>query len=177
MDTPIVRTILSGVAVLVLLLGETVLSYMNERALRVRGAIEPAGDVYGAMSVAYPLALFAPFVAVMRSGPATLPVWAAGVIIFIVAKALKFWAIRALGPRWTFRVLVLPGDPLVTSGPYRYVRHPNYVGVAGEIVGVATMCAAPVIGTVALLGFGGLMWRRITIEEQALASSSRSRML
>jgi methyltransferase len=150
---------------------------VNERALRARGAIEPPGDVYRAMSVAYPLALFAPFVAVMRSGPAALPIWAAGVIIFLTAKALKFWAIRALGPRWTFRVLVLPGDPLVTSGPYRYVRHPNYAAVAGEIVGVATMCAAPAIGTIALVAFGALMLRRIAIEEQALGSSTRSRML
>ena len=158
--------------VAVFLVIETLRSYRNERALRARGAIEPAGDVYAAMAAAYPLALFAPFVAAIRDGPATAPVWAAGLVAFLTAKALKFWAIHALGPRWTFRVLVVPGERLVTSGPYRYLRHPNYLAVAGEIAGVATMCAAPAIGLAALLGFGALMWRRIVIEERALTASS-----
>jgi methyltransferase len=164
----ILQTAASALLVVTFLIIETLRSYANERALRARGAIEPPGDVYQLMSAAYPLALLAPFASPLIAGPAPLPVWTAGVIIFLVAKALKFWAIHALGPRWTFRVLVLPGEPLVTSGPYRYVRHPNYLAVAGEIVGVATMCATPAIGAVALLGFGALMLRRIAIEERAL---------
>ncbi len=171
-EAPTARIALSALLVVAFLILETLRSRANERALRARGAIEPAGDLYGAMAAAYPLALLAPFASAIRSGPATAPVWAAGVVVFLAAKALKFWAIHALGPRWTFRVLVVPGEPLVTSGPYRYLRHPNYLAVAGEIVGVATMCAAPAIGTMALLGFGALMWRRITIEERALTLSS-----
>jgi methyltransferase len=171
-DAPTVRIALSILMVAVFLVIETLRSRANERALRARGAIEPADDVYPAMLAAYPLALFAPFAAVIGDGPATAPVWAAGVAVFLAAKALKFWAIHALGPRWTFRVLVVPGERLVTSGPYRYLRHPNYLAVAGEIAGVATMCAAPAIGLAALVGFGALMWRRIAIEERALTSSS-----
>jgi methyltransferase len=129
------------------------------------------------MAVAYPLALFSPFASALRAGPAEVPVWMAGLVIFLAAKALKFWAIHALGERWTFRVLVIPGEPLVTSGPYRFLRHPNYVAVAGEIGGVAVMCAAPAIGTVALVGFGALMWRRIAIEERALDLERTPRML
>jgi methyltransferase len=89
-----------------------------------------------------------------------------------VAKALKFWAIQSLGRFWTFRVLVVPGAPLVTSGPYRYMRHPNYVAVAGEIVGVAVMCGAPILGALCLLVFGALMLRRVAVEERALRSVS-----
>ena len=167
------QTGLSALFVVAFLILETLRSRANERALRARGAIEPAGDVYTAMAAAYPLALFAPFTAAIRDGPATATVWAAGVVMFLAAKTLKFWAIHALGPRWTFRVLVVPGERLVTSGPYRYLRHPNYLAVAGELAGVATMCAAPAIGLAALLAFGALMWRRIAIEERALTSASR----
>ena len=57
------------------------------------------------------------------------------------AKALKFWAIASLGTRWTYKVLVMPGLPLVPTGPYRWLRHPNYVGVVGELVAMALMTA------------------------------------
>ena len=163
-----VQTTLSALLIAIFLIAEALRSRRNERALRARGAIEPAGDVYAAMTAAYPLALFTPFALALGRGPAPLPIWTTGLIIFLAAKAMKFWAIHALGPRWTFRVLVMPGEPLVTAGPYRYLRHPNYLAVAGEIVGVATMCAAPAVGAVALVGFGALMLRRIAIEERAL---------
>ena len=58
-----------------------------------------------------------------------------GVVVFVAAKIIKWSAILALGRRWTFRVIVVPGDTLVASGPYRYFRHPNYVGVIGELRG------------------------------------------
>jgi methyltransferase len=65
-------------------------------------------------------------------------------------------------------VLVVPGEPLVTSGPYRFLRHPNYVAVAGELIGMALMMAAPVTGTLAVAGFGRLMVRRMRVEERSL---------
>ena len=101
-------------------------------------------------------------------GPAPPAALLAGLAIFGLAKALKLWAIATLGERWSFRVLVLPRRPLVTRGPYRWMRHPNYLAVAGEIAGVALTVWAPVTGPVALVGFGVLMWRRIGIEDRAL---------
>ena len=62
-----------------------------------------------------------------------LPVFHPGALLFIASKALKYWAIRSLGARWSFRVLVLPGRPLVASGPYRYVRHPIYTGLSAML--------------------------------------------
>ena len=53
--------------------------------------------------------------------------------VFAVLQGLRLWVIATLGPRWTTRIIVLPGEPLVTSGPYRYLPHPNYAVVAGEI--------------------------------------------
>jgi methyltransferase len=92
----------------------------------------------------------------------------AGVGVMAMAKALKFWAIASLGPRWSYRVLVLPGVPLVTSGPYRLMRHPNYVGVMGELLGMALMTHARVTGPLGMIFFGWLLMRRIAAEERAM---------
>ena len=93
---------------------------------------------------------------------------AAGAMLFVAAKLLKYWAIASLGQRWTFRVLVPPASSLTTAGPYRFVRHPNYLAVAAEIAGVALMAGAFVTGPLAVALFGGLMLRRIRVEEGAL---------
>ena len=83
-------------------------SRRNEAILRARGAVEPPGDVYAWMQIAYPGCFVAIVVeAALRQQPAGA--WAiAGAVIFLLAKALKYSAIAALGDRWTFRVLVLP---------------------------------------------------------------------
>jgi len=68
-------------------------------------------------------------------------------------------------------VFVVPGAPLVRSGPYRWMRHPNYIGVIGELVGFALLVEARVTGPVAVLVFSELLRRRIRAEEQALGLS------
>ena len=70
------------------------------------------------------------------------------------AKLFKVWAIASLGHRWTYSVLVLPGAPLVTTGPYRLMRHPNYVGVIGELVAMALVTNARIAGPAGLFFFG-----------------------
>jgi methyltransferase len=169
--------------ILGLLLAETRLSARNEAELRRRGAIERKGDVYAAMAFAYPLAFIAMGLeGALRAnvelrtsnvlGPGAFGlgpgVFLSGVLLFAASKALKYWAIGALGPRWTFRVLVLPGVPLVETGPYRYVAHPNYVAVVGELVGTAMMMKAQIAGPVALALFGALLVVRIRFETRML---------
>lgn len=154
------------------MVGETALSRRHERWLRRRGAFEPLDDVYGVMRVAYP----AGFVLLALEGAwrgAPAPAWlAAGATVFALAKALKYAAIAALGNRWCFRVLVLPGAPVVTRGPYRALRHPNYVAVALEFLGVALMAPAPVVGVVVTGGFSYLLYRRAQIEGAALRAAA-----
>src|SRR4051812_34192922 len=106
----------------------------NERRQRARGGIEPHGDVYLLMRVAYPAMFVAMLVEGAVRGAAADGGFGIGLVLFAAAKALKWAAILALGPAWTFRVIVVPGSHLVVGGPYRYLRHPNYVGVVGEIV-------------------------------------------
>jgi methyltransferase len=156
------------VLVFLLMLAEWRLSSSNERALRRQGAFEPRDDVYQAMAWAYPISFLAIGIEGLIAGPPPRVVVMLGLVMFAAAKAIKYWAIASLGSRWTFRVLVLPGAPLVTRGPYARLRHPNYVGVVGELLGVAMIVGAPVTGVLAIAGFAWLLRRRIVIENHAL---------
>jgi methyltransferase len=102
------------------------------------------------------------------NGPAPMTALGLGLGVFGLAKALKAWAISTLGTRWSFRVLVPPGEPPIVAGPYQLLNHPNYVAVCGEMLGAALIVGAPVSGVVATLGFAWLMRRRIAIEDRAL---------
>ena len=147
---------------------EAVLSARNDRILRAAGAIEPHDDVFRVMQFVYPgcfAAMLAESWLVERDAPGTLR---AGMVIFVAAKALKYWAVAALGVRWTYRVLVPPNSTLVHHGPYRFMRHPNYAAVVGELVGFALMAAAPITGGVMLIVFVFLMRARMRVEERAL---------
>jgi methyltransferase len=167
---PTVPLLVTG-SVLLLMLVELQLSVSNERQLRRRGAIEPSDDVYTLMRVAYPAVFVAMGLEAAIRGTWSRDWLLLGLLLFGWAKALKFWAIAHLGVRWTFKVLVVPGTPLVTSGPYKFVRHPNYIAVMGEIVAFATALQAPVTGTLAAIGFGWLLVRRVRVEEHALSAA------
>jgi methyltransferase len=124
--------------------------------------------VYREMSVVYPASFMAmAFEGAWRGGPQD-PWLLVGLSIFAAAKLLKFCVIAVLGDRWTFRVLVPPGAPLVARGPYQYIRHPNYVAVIGELLGVAVFMPAPITGTIAILLFALILVKRIAVEERAL---------
>lgn len=160
--------LLLATVVFVPMLIEAGISRRNESRLRALGAVEPPGDVYRLMQLVYPLS----FAAMLAEGALRVPrvdvIVAAGFTIFVGAKLLKYWAIMTLGDRWAFRVLVPPGSALVAAGPYRILRHPNYVAVLGELIGAALIARAPVSGVVAAVLFGLLILRRITVEEAAL---------
>jgi len=167
-----------------LLLAETRVSRENERRLRARGALLPDGDVYRALALLYPTAfLVMGAEGIWRAANgATVPFtevgpsWAAsGVVLFAASKALKYWAIRTLGERWTFRVYIEPHLPLVTTGPYRYIAHPNYVAVVGELVGAAMMFGAPITGPIMFVLFGAALWARVRFETRVLREAASGR--
>ena len=151
------------------MIAEAIVSARHDRALRGRGAIEPEGDVYKVMQLAYPGC----FLILLAEGAVRGVRWdgimGMGAAIFATAKALKYWAIASLGERWTFRVLVPPGSTPTRSGPYRWINHPNYVAVAGELAGTAVAMHAAGSGVPVTAVFIFLMWRRIGVEENALA--------
>ena len=159
----------AALVVFVLMVIEAAVAARHEGALRALGAVEPAGDVYRLMQFAYPAAFLAMVGEGVWRGVGVDAVASAGATVFIVGKALKYWAIATLGPRWTFRVLVPPGSHRTVRGPYRWISHPNYVAVALELLGVGLAVHALFTGPIAVAGFGSLMLRRIRIEEKALA--------
>jgi methyltransferase len=97
-----------------------------------------------------------------------------GIAVFAAAKALKWWAILTLGRAWTFRVIVIPGRRRITVGPYRFLNHPNYVAVVGELLGAALMCGAVLTGPAATAFFLVLILKRIAVENRAVETNLRS---
>jgi methyltransferase len=167
-----------------LLLAETRVSRAHEARLQTRGAIRPAGDAYLALALLYPAAFLIMGVEglwrTQASGAAGdvpgahAPAWfASGVVLFAASKALKYWAISALGELWTFRVYVVPGVPLVRTGPYRHIAHPNYIAVVGELVGTAMMMGARVSGPVTIALFGLALAARVRFENRVLSQIGR----
>lgn len=159
---------LALLAVLLVMAGEAVLARFNEQALLRRGAREAPDDVYSTMQWAYPFCFVAMAIegAIRGPSPATWLVY--GLALYGLSKALKAWVITTLGPRWTFRVIVPTNEPLIVSGPYRFLNHPNYVAVAGELISFAMIVWAPVTCVLAVLSFGALMRARIRVEDRAL---------
>ncbi len=144
-------------------------SARNERSLRREGAEEVAPWVFRLMVPVYSL-VFAGALAEHLLGRRRPPrLWAAAmVILFLAAKGLKLWAVLHLGAAWTMRVFVPRSIRVVATGPYRLLRHPNYVAVMGEIV---TLPLAGGAWATALLGgalFAAILVFRIRTEEAAL---------
>jgi methyltransferase len=109
-------------------IGELVLSRHNTNKLLARGAIEIGANHY-------PLV-----VAVHAAWLIALWIWGrdqdvnlVALALFVALQGFRVWILATLGPRWTTRIIVLPGEPLVASGPYKYFSHPNYAVVAAEI--------------------------------------------
>jgi methyltransferase len=156
------------IGVLLLMLVELQLSHFNERALRARGAVDPPGDPYRLMRVAYPVAFVAMGLEGALHHSLSRDAVLAGLILLGFAKLLKFWVMTTLRDRWTFKVLVPKDSTLVTTGPYRFINHPNYVAVIGELLAIAVTLNAPITGVASIPLFVWILRRRIAVEDAAL---------
>jgi methyltransferase len=90
----------------------------------------------------------------------------------IASQALRWWCITTLGPRWNTRVIVVPGLPLVTGGPYRLTSHPNYVAVVVEGLALPLVHSAWITAVVFTVANAVLLSVRLRVENQALRSAS-----
>ena len=98
------------------------------------------------------------------------PFWLA---VFIVLQFGRLWVIASLGRRWTTRVIVLPGAATIAQGPYRWLRHPNYLSVALEIAVVPLALGLPFLAFIFSAANAALLAYRIRIENQALARAAQ----
>ena len=118
------------------------LSAANTKRLVERGAREYGSRHFPLIvlvHVLFPLCLVVEVVA-LGARPGRL--WALWLGLWLAAQALRYAAIRSLGERWCVRILVLPGEPLVRRGPYRFTRHPNYLAVIVELLAAPLMFGA-----------------------------------
>lgn len=147
-------------------LGELVLSRRNTERLLAQGAHEVAAGHYPlivALHAAWLAGLW--YFVVWRADVGVDLAWLA---VFVVLQGLRVWVIATLGPRWTTRIIVLPGAPMVREGPYRFVSHPNYCIVAAEIL-VLPLCFGLVWYGIAFSALNALvLWIRIRAEAAAL---------
>jgi methyltransferase len=95
--------------------------------------------------------------------------------LFLTLQLARFWILTTLGPRWTIRIIVVPGEHLVARGPYRLLRHPNYAVVCGEIAVVPLALGLPIYAVVFSILNAAVLAIRIRAENTALASASLSR--
>ncbi|GAA2498953.1 isoprenylcysteine carboxyl methyltransferase family protein [Streptomyces gobitricini] len=91
--------------------------------------------------------------------------------LVVAAQGLRWWCVRTLGPRWNTRVLVVPGLPLVSGGPYRWLRHPNYVAVVAEGIALPLAHGAWLTAVLFTVANAALLVVRIRCEEAALGGS------
>jgi methyltransferase len=99
------------------------------------------------------------------------PVWLA---VFVLLQIGRVWVIASLGRRWTTRVIVLPGSGPVGRGPYRWLKHPNYLVVALEIAVVPLALGLPWVALIFSLANAALLFYRIRVENEALAWAAQA---
>lgn len=91
--------------------------------------------------------------------------------VVVLAQALRWWCITTLGPRWNTRIIVIPGLPLVERGPYRWLRHPNYVAVVLEGIALPLVHSGWITAVAFTLVNAGLLLVRISAENAAMAQA------
>ena len=151
---------------------ELFIAQRNAARAFAAGAIEAGHGHYPAMVVFHTGFLVACVVErAMRGHGAPPAIAAVAVIAELIAQFLRYWVIFTLGPRWNTRIIVIPDAAPVTSGPFRFLRHPNYVAVAIEMVAVPMIGGAWLTAIAFSLGNGILMMFRIPAEERAMGKS------
>jgi methyltransferase len=156
-------------------LAELALARANVRRMKARGGREVAASHYPFMVALHAAFLAAAPLEVVLLARPFLPRLALGsVALLLAAEALRVWMLMTLGDRWSTRVVVVPGEPPVTSGPYRFLRHPNYLVVAIEILALPLVHTAYLTAIVFSLLNAILMAVRIPAEDRALAETGRA---
>jgi methyltransferase len=151
---------------------ELVLSRRNERRIRARGAVERGRGHYPLMVALHALWIASTLVEGIVRGPEVPALWPVPLALFLLAQALRYWAVFSLGESWNTRILVVPGAKLVRRGPYKYLDHPNYVVVVVEILAFPLIFGAWVTALVFTALNAALLYVRIREEDRALAELS-----
>lgn len=137
----------------------------NSRRLLAAGGIEHGRGHYPLLVLTHAAWLAALFILVPPTATVSWPL----IGVYLLLQAARIWVLASLGRFWTTRIITLPGTPLVRRGPYRWVRHPNYLIVAAEIAVLPLAFGAWQLALAFSLANAALLAWRIRVEERALA--------
>jgi len=146
--------------------GELVVSRHNTRELLARGAVEVASRHYPLIVAVHASWLISLWV-FGRDQPVNFP----ALSVYLILQGFRFWVFYTLGARWTTRIIVVPGQPLVSAGPYRFLSHPNYAVVCGEIAVLPLVFGLPLLAAMFTIFNAAVLTIRIRAENRALAAS------
>ncbi len=152
-------------------LAELVVSKRNAAWSFARGGVETGQGHYPVMVVLHSGLLVAMLVEAYVVRPDVPLALAASMLVLVVAsQALRWWCIATLGPRWNTRVIIVPGLPPVTGGPYRFFSHPNYVAVVVEGAALPLLHLSWITALVFTVANAALLTVRLRVEDAALAT-------
>ncbi len=144
-------------------LAELVFAGRNTRRLRALGAREHGAGHYPLIVAVHALWLVTLWL--LATGRTPDIFWLA---IYVLLQAARIWVLSTLGPRWTTRIIVLPGEDLVKEGPYRFLNHPNYWVVAGEIAVLPLVFGLPWVALIFTILNAAALAIRVREENRAL---------
>jgi methyltransferase len=148
-------------------MAELVIADRNTRRLKASGAQESGAGHYPVMVAMHAAWLIGLWI-LAWDRPVSLP-WLA---VFVVLQLLRVWVLATLGGRWTTRIIVLPGAPLVRRGPYRFLSHPNYAVVVAEIAVLPLAFGLMAFAAIFSVLNAMVLWVRLRAETAALGKAS-----
>lgn len=151
---------------------ELMIAKRNEKWMKSEGAFEAGASHYPymvAMHVFFFVALISEVLLLHRTISSIWPIW---LTIFLAAQLLRIWCLASLGKFWNTKIIVLPNAQVVRKGPYKWLRHPNYVIVATELLVLPLLCNAIFTAVVFSLLNIWMMTVRIPTEEKALREAT-----
>ena len=149
--------------------GELVISRTNTHQLLARGAVEVAPAHYPAV-----VAVHAAWLLSLWVFGHDQPVNPVALVVYLALQGFRIWVLRTLGSRWTTRIIILPEQPLVSAGPYRWLSHPNYAVVTGEIAVLPLAFDLPLLAALFTVLNAAVLAIRIRAENRALAASRKT---
>jgi methyltransferase len=140
----------------------------NERRLLAAGGIEYGGSHLKLLVLLHAVWLVGLWLLAYGHSVSTVLL-----ALFVILQVARYWVLGTLGRRWTIRVIVVPGERLIARGPFRWLRHPNYVVVAGEIAVVPLALGLPIYALVFSILNTAVLVIRLRAEDAALTSAVR----
>lgn len=144
----------------------------NEKWMKAQGAIEAGASHYPFMILLHTAFFISLIVEVVFFDRTLSPYWVPLLVIFLLAQAARIWCLTSLGKFWNTKIIILPGANVVQKGPYKFIRHPNYVIVCTEILVLPLLFQAYFTAVLFTILNFIILSIRIPAEERALREAT-----